>query len=69
MHSQTYNPDYMVPALKKGQQILDLFSPQQRVLTIGEFAERLEVSTSAIYHHGGDPDGDGLSEKGRSQFL
>lgn len=43
------NTDYTVPALKKGLQILESFSVQQRVLTIGELAERLEVSTSAIY--------------------
>ncbi|MDX2453631.1 IclR family transcriptional regulator [Desulfosarcina sp.] len=43
------NTDYTVPALKKGLQILELFSVRQRVLTVGEVAERLEVSTSAIY--------------------
>jgi DNA-binding IclR family transcriptional regulator len=43
------NADYMVPALKKGLQILELFSARQRVLTIGELADRLDVSTSAIY--------------------
>ena len=48
-HQQKGNTDYMVPALKKGLQILELFSVRQRVLTIGELAERLEVSTSAIY--------------------
>jgi DNA-binding IclR family transcriptional regulator len=41
--------DYMVPALKKGLQILESFSVRQRVLTIAELAERLELSTSAIY--------------------
>ncbi len=46
---QQTNMDYTVPALKKGLQILEMFSVWQRVLTIGELAERLEVSTSAIY--------------------
>ena len=46
---QKTNMDYTVPALKKGLQILEMFSVRQRVLTIGEVAERLEVSTSAIY--------------------
>lgn len=39
----------MLPALKKGLQIPELFSARHRVLTIGELADRLEVSTSAIY--------------------
>lgn len=46
---QKDNPDYMVPALKKGLQILEMFDAANRILTIGEFAERLAVSTSAIY--------------------
>ena len=46
---QKMSADYTVPALKKGLQILELFSTRQRVLSIAELAERLEVSTSAIY--------------------
>ena len=42
-------PDYMVPALVKGLEILEMFSAHRRVLTIGDFAEQLNVSTSAIY--------------------
>lgn len=47
--SQKENPDYLVPALVKGLQILALYSRRERVLTIGEIAERLAISTSAIY--------------------
>jgi DNA-binding IclR family transcriptional regulator len=43
------NPDYTVPALRKGLCILEMFSARQRVLTIGELADRLNVSASAIY--------------------
>ena len=46
---QKTNMDYMVPALKKGLQILESFSARKRVLTIAELAEQLDVSTSAIY--------------------
>ena len=47
--SKTDNASYVVPALKKGLQILELFSPSAKVLTINDFAEALGVSTSAIY--------------------
>lgn len=40
---------YLVPALKRGLQILAMFSGKVRVLTINDFAERLGVSTSSIY--------------------
>ncbi len=43
------NPDYTVPALKKGLMILELFSSRQRVLTLSEMSERLSLSTSSIY--------------------
>jgi len=39
----------MVPALKKGLMILELFSSRRRVMTLAELAERLDLSTSAIY--------------------
>ena len=48
-HLAPDHPDYTVPALKKGLQILEMFSMQRRVLTLGDFAERLKVSTSSIY--------------------
>ncbi len=41
--------DYIVPALKKGLQILEMFSARQQVLTLAEIAHRLDLSTSAIY--------------------
>ena len=40
---------YVVPALKRGLQILEMFSARDRVLSINDFAERLEMSPSAIY--------------------
>lgn len=40
---------YLVPALVKGLQILGLFSSQERVLTVNDFAARLGVSASSIY--------------------
>jgi len=43
------NDNYLVPALKRGLQILDMFSGKVRVLTINDFAERLGVSSSSIY--------------------
>ena len=43
------NDNYLVPALKRGLQILDMFSGKIRVLTINDFAERLGVSSSSIY--------------------
>ena len=46
---QPKQPDYTVPALRKGLRILEMFSARQRVLTIGELAAGLNVSTSAIY--------------------
>ena len=49
MPSDKDQQDYMVPALKKGLQILEMFSRSDCVLTIGDFARRLNVSTSAIY--------------------
>ncbi len=43
------NGTYLVPALKRGLQILDMFSGKVRILTINDFAERLGVSSSSIY--------------------
>lgn len=40
---------YTVPALKRGLQILEMFSVNDQVLTINDFAERLGVSASSIY--------------------
>lgn len=40
---------YLVPALKRGLQILEMFSGKDKVLTLNDFAERLKVSTSSIY--------------------
>ncbi|MCQ9425681.1 IclR family transcriptional regulator [Pseudomonas sp. LJDD11] len=41
--------DYLVPALARGLSVLGLFNAQVRALSIQEIAERLQVSTSAIY--------------------
>jgi DNA-binding IclR family transcriptional regulator len=49
MPSEKDQQDYMVPALKKGLQILEMFNRRDRFLTIGDFARGLDVSTSAIY--------------------
>lgn len=43
------NETYLVPALKRGLQILELFSARKKVLTINDFAEGLGVSASSIY--------------------
>jgi len=43
------NDTYLVPALKRGLQILEMFSRINRVLTINDFAENLGVSASSIY--------------------
>jgi DNA-binding IclR family transcriptional regulator len=40
---------YIVPALKRGLQILELFSRSRRVLTVSDFAAGLGVSVSSIY--------------------
>lgn len=40
---------YLVPALTRGLQILEMFSGEDRVLTINDFAEGLGVSVSSIY--------------------
>ena len=41
--------DYMVPALQRGLSILQMFGARQRTLGMGEIAEQLGVSVSAIY--------------------
>ncbi|MCV6590284.1 MAG: IclR family transcriptional regulator [Marinobacterium sp.] len=41
--------DYTVPALARGLSIIEMFSPQQRVLSTNDFAEQLGVTTSSIY--------------------
>lgn len=40
---------YLVPALQRGLQILEMFSGSDRLLTINDFAEQLGVSVSSIY--------------------
>lgn len=40
---------YVVPALKRGLQILEMFSAQNRVLSINDLAKGLEMSSSATY--------------------
>ncbi len=48
--TETKNTEaYIVPALKKGLKVLEMFSKDTRVLTINDIAERLGVSTSSIY--------------------
>ncbi|MCV4343726.1 IclR family transcriptional regulator [Pseudomonas capsici] len=41
--------DYIVPALARGLSVLGMFDARTRSLGINEIAERLEVSTSAVY--------------------
>lgn len=41
--------DYRVPALQRGLTILGLFNARERVLAMTDMAERLDVSTSALY--------------------
>ena len=41
--------DYSVPALARGLSVLGMFNAQTRALSIYEIAERLAVSTSAVY--------------------
>lgn len=41
--------NYMVPALQKGLQILEIFDTQQRSLSQAEMAEVLGVSSSSLY--------------------
>ncbi len=43
------NQAYMVPALKKGLQIIEMFTADDRVLTMVDFAERLGVTPGSIY--------------------
>ncbi|CAM3535043.1 Pca regulon regulatory protein [Vibrio aerogenes CECT 7868] len=45
----TNPPDYHVPALARGLQIIEMFSASDRVLTTHDFAERLGVSASSTY--------------------
>lgn len=47
--SANRNISYIVPALKKGLLILEMFSAEKKTLTINDFAERLGVSVSSIY--------------------
>ncbi|MDC0610143.1 IclR family transcriptional regulator [Vibrio sp.] len=42
-------PDYHVPALARGLQIIEMFTASERVLTTHDFAERLGVSASSTY--------------------
>ncbi|MBT8767691.1 IclR family transcriptional regulator [Metapseudomonas boanensis] len=41
--------DYRVPALQRGLTILGMFSARERILGMSDMAERLEISTSAVY--------------------
>ncbi|WP_163830594.1 helix-turn-helix domain-containing protein, partial [Pseudomonas viridiflava] len=41
--------DYIVPALARGLSVLGMFSAQTRSLGMHDIAERLGVSTSAVY--------------------
>jgi len=41
--------DYSVPALARGLSVLGMFNARTRTLSINEIAERLGVSTSAVY--------------------
>ncbi|MFV0436425.1 MAG: IclR family transcriptional regulator [Desulfopila sp.] len=43
------NDAYVVPALRRGLQILEMFSRKERVLSINDFARGLGVSASSIY--------------------
>lgn len=45
----TKTPEYQVPALSRGLQIIEMFSKEQRVLTTQDFAEHLGVSASSTY--------------------
>lgn len=45
----TTDKDYTVPALARGLSIIEMFSPEQRVLSTNDFAEQLGVTTSSIY--------------------
>jgi DNA-binding IclR family transcriptional regulator len=49
MKKEKDNDAYVVPALKKGLQIVEMFSGKNRILTITDFAEELGVSVSSIY--------------------
>jgi DNA-binding IclR family transcriptional regulator len=40
---------YIVPALKKGLKIIEMFSEKNRTLTLADFADELGTSTSSIY--------------------
>lgn len=40
---------YIVPALQKALRILEMFSGEQRSLTVSDFARHLDVSASSIY--------------------
>lgn len=43
------NDSYLVPALLRGLQILEMFSGRNRVLSLNDFAKNLGVSASSIY--------------------
>lgn len=47
--TDTADKDYTVPALARGLSILEMFNPQQRVLSTNDFADYLGVTTSSIY--------------------
>jgi DNA-binding IclR family transcriptional regulator len=41
--------NYRVPALERGLSIIEMFSASERALSMGEIAERLQLTQSAIY--------------------
>lgn len=47
--SDQSDKDYTVPALARGLNILAMFHDQQRVLSMNDMAEKLEVSNSSLY--------------------
>lgn len=48
-HPVEKDSEYIVPALHRGLRILELFTPEQRSLSMNDIAEAMEVTVSAIY--------------------
>lgn len=48
-NNQKSSDSYLVPALKRGLQIIEMFSGTSKILTINDFAKELGVSASSIY--------------------
>jgi len=49
MKNEKEADSYIVPALKKGLKIIEMFSEENRTLTLADFADELGMSTSSIY--------------------